>query len=494
MKINFDKINELRKEKGLSILGLCKLAEISRTTLWSWEKNRQRPSESRIIKLAHVLNVSTSVISNLKDNNQISQLDYSDAVDSWQSLVDMNKSHQQDKFNNFISEISSLNNNMNQVKMIIEALTSSMETNFYMKDTQQKYIICSNSFLNTIGLKYNFRIFGKSDADFFSIKEAKANTKQDSKVLAEGKPIRNIEMYIPGSRKKKWGIASKYPVRDNTNNIIGLIGIFIDITDKKKAEEKNDIFLKVLDAIPYVIGLKGDEYLYMNKTIETLSGHSLENIINSGNEHLDSKSNYAPDTKKLKKDEARIGKNIHRNNICRILKSNGDILWIHNTNIHEIINNKKYGIGIARDYTEEQQKEVELASYQRMLEQLSKNSNDIIWGFEFTKNWHLLPYFLNENFEKLTGYSKDDFLYKKPELEASLLYDEKFNKESILSIIHSDYHSGIEKGLLNKTETENFKFEIIAKDEKLISLQTSVSLIDIIGVNISYFGKATLIT
>ena len=157
-------------------------------------------------------------------------------------------------------------------------------------------------------------------------------------------------------------------------------------------------------------------------------------------------------------------------------------------------NNKKIGIGISRDYTEEQQKEVELASYQQMLEQLSKKSNDIFWGFEFTKDGKILPYFLNDNFERLTGYLKKDFLFKKPKLEASIIIDEEFKREPIFSIIHPDYHFEINKGLLNKSETEEFEFKIITKDAKLILLVTSVSKIDITGVNISYFGKAVFMS
>ena len=284
--------------------------------------------------MAQVLGVSVSVISDLKEVRQTSQPDYTNAINSWQSLVDMNKSQQQNKFNNFISEISDLHNNMNQVKMIIEALTSSMETNFYIKDIQQKYILCSNTFLNTVGLKSNYKPFGKTDTDFFSINEAKINTKQDAEVLIGGKSIKNIEMHIPGSRKKKWGFASKYPVIDINNNTIGLIGIFIDITEKKKTEEKNDMLIKLLDTIPYSIGAAyKHDYFFINKACEIQIGYSREEIIQGGNELIDKITHYTPDVEKLNKEAARIGEEINRNNIARIFKVDGNIHWIHNIGI-----------------------------------------------------------------------------------------------------------------------------------------------------------------
>ncbi|HBM15770.1 MAG TPA: hypothetical protein DD381_05420 [Lentisphaeria bacterium] len=60
----------------------------------------------------------------------------------------------------------------------------------------------------------------------------------DKEVLTTGKSILDKEDYIPGNRKTKWGIMSKIPILDLDGKIEGLLGFFVDITDRKKAEEE----------------------------------------------------------------------------------------------------------------------------------------------------------------------------------------------------------------------------------------------------------------
>ena len=67
--------------------------------------------------------------------------------------------------------------------------------------------------------------------------EAKENHDQDYNILLTGKSIIKQENYIPGSRKKKWGLINKTPIFDITGKITGIMSSFIDITDRKLAEK-----------------------------------------------------------------------------------------------------------------------------------------------------------------------------------------------------------------------------------------------------------------
>ena len=65
MLVNFEKIHLYRKQRKITNKGFCELCEIGRTTLWDWEHGKSTPSEDKIRKIAKVLGVSSTDISDL---------------------------------------------------------------------------------------------------------------------------------------------------------------------------------------------------------------------------------------------------------------------------------------------------------------------------------------------------------------------------------------------------------------------------------------------
>jgi PAS domain S-box-containing protein len=127
-------------------------------------------------------------------------------------------------------------------------------------------------------------VAGKSDDCFFSIKEAKLNNEQDKKVLQTGKAIKDIEQYIPGSRKKKWGIISKLPITDNDNKTIGILGIILDITEKKEAEKIRTLFedsLKDSNDVIWMRELDTNKLVYVSKSVTKLTGYTTTHFKNN---------------------------------------------------------------------------------------------------------------------------------------------------------------------------------------------------------------------
>ena len=104
MNVYYDKIEKIRNKRGLSIDGVCRLTGITRTTLWRWEKGKQTPSETNMLKLARVLDVSVNEISDMQESSIIERQDFTNAVDSWQLLTQMDKKQQKDKFANIMTE------------------------------------------------------------------------------------------------------------------------------------------------------------------------------------------------------------------------------------------------------------------------------------------------------------------------------------------------------------------------------------------------------
>ncbi|MCP4177545.1 MAG: PAS domain-containing protein [bacterium] len=238
MKLDLDKIQDLREDKGLSINGLSKLLGVCRTTLWKWIKGLLIPNENKVRKLADVLEVPVNKISDLDAAQPKSKQTLNTLASSLQSFGDANMQKQQKKFEYFTKTINDLNKELVNTNIITRALLSSTDILFYIKDLNLEYITANNAFIENLKLNQDFIVTGKMDEDFITLSEAERNSKEDRTVITSGKPVVNREGIIPGSRRRRWGIISKHPVYDSENKIAGLVASFVDITDKKRKETK----------------------------------------------------------------------------------------------------------------------------------------------------------------------------------------------------------------------------------------------------------------
>jgi transcriptional regulator with XRE-family HTH domain len=236
MKLDPVKVDELRKEKGLSVNGLSHLLGVCRTTIWKWIRGLLIPNERKVRKLADVLEVPVNEISDLsgsapQSNSKISN--FASALDSFAGSGILKK---QQEFQAFSTALNKLNQETVYTNIILKAILSSTDFIIYIKDAEQKYITASSSFIANLNLLPGYSVIGKTDEDFFTVRGAKNNSDEDSKVINTGDSVINREAYIPGSRRKKWGLISKYPIFDNEKKISGVIGIIHDISDKKAKE------------------------------------------------------------------------------------------------------------------------------------------------------------------------------------------------------------------------------------------------------------------
>ena len=121
-------------------------------------------------------------------------------------------------------------------------------------------------------------MLGKTDYDFFPQSEAKINNEMDKEVIACGKSIIDKECYIPGNRKAKWGIMSKIPILDSEDRIEGVVGHFVDITARRKAEEEYDRIVNMSPNLICVTGMDG-YFKFVNPAWEKLLGYTSDELL-----------------------------------------------------------------------------------------------------------------------------------------------------------------------------------------------------------------------
>jgi PAS domain S-box-containing protein len=141
---------------------------------------------------------------------------------------------------------------------ILQHIIDLLPTRIFWKDLNLKYLGCNMAFAKDAGKKSPKEMIGKDDFQMVWKEQAKAYRKDDNAVIRSGKAKANFEepQTTPDGRRI-WLRTSKIPLTDGKKKIIGIIGMYDDITEIKNAEEElreNEAFLNEVGRIAKIGG------------------------------------------------------------------------------------------------------------------------------------------------------------------------------------------------------------------------------------------------
>ncbi|MEK6589162.1 MAG: PAS domain-containing protein [Nitrospinota bacterium] len=116
------------------------------------------------------------------------------------------------------------------------ALIENLPQKIFLKDENSAYILCNENFARDLKIKPE-EITGKTDYDFFPIELAEKYRMDDKRVMKSGGVTSIEERYIQEG-KEFFVHTVKVPFKDEKAGISGILGIFWDITEKKRNEEE----------------------------------------------------------------------------------------------------------------------------------------------------------------------------------------------------------------------------------------------------------------
>ncbi|MFX1399524.1 MAG: PAS domain S-box protein, partial [Promethearchaeota archaeon] len=146
-------------------------------------------------------------------------------------------------------------------------------------------------------------IIGKTSFDLFPSEQAEKFRKDDLDVITNKKSKLNIEESADFPEGKIFSITSKVPHFDEKGEVIGTIGLAIDITDRKvmeqKLKESEEKYRSVIDALTRIgIGIDivdlNFKILYQNKVLEDLFGQSEGKLCHKTYLGLDEQCDFCP--------------------------------------------------------------------------------------------------------------------------------------------------------------------------------------------------------
>ena len=125
-----------------------------------------------------------------------------------------------------------------------KALLSTIPAFVYFKDRNGNYIAANKVFADKTGTSVD-EIAGKTDYDFFPKAQADAHRAHDYEVMESGEPKYDIEELVTeADGRVVWTSTSKTPFFGSGGEVIGMVGMTLDITERKKAEDQIKAALK----------------------------------------------------------------------------------------------------------------------------------------------------------------------------------------------------------------------------------------------------------
>ncbi|MEI6308908.1 MAG: PAS domain S-box protein [bacterium] len=188
-----------------------------------------------------------------------------------------------------ITERKQAEESLQNERSILRTLIDNIPDSIYSKDLTCRKTLANLTEVRYLGAKSESEVLGKDDFEFYPKEIAEGFFADDQSVMQSGQPVLNKEeLVINETGQKRWLLTSKLPLKDESGNITGIVGIGRDITARKQAEEalreSEHRLADIIDFLPdatFAVNKKG-EVIAWNHSMEELTGALKEELIGKG--------------------------------------------------------------------------------------------------------------------------------------------------------------------------------------------------------------------
>jgi PAS domain S-box-containing protein len=123
---------------------------------------------------------------------------------------------------------------IDRTNALLRAITDGTTDAVFVKDRDGKYLLFNRAAAGFVGKPIS-AVLGRDDRDLFDPQSARFAMERDRNVMAAGQAQTHEEELTAAGETRVY-LATKAPYRDESGNVIGLIGVSRDITERKAAE------------------------------------------------------------------------------------------------------------------------------------------------------------------------------------------------------------------------------------------------------------------
>jgi PAS domain S-box-containing protein len=165
-------------------------------------------------------------------------------------------------------------------RAILQYVVDNVPYCIFWKDTESRYLGCNKSFAALDGRSDPRGMVGKTDYDTAWRAHAEAYRRFDRETMERGVPLLNQEEVTRDDQGREMVIlTSKVPLRNDTGDVIGLLGIIVDISERKLIETE---LSRAKEQAEQALRVKGEFLANMShelRTPLTLVSSPLESLL-----------------------------------------------------------------------------------------------------------------------------------------------------------------------------------------------------------------------
>ncbi|MCF7849228.1 MAG: PAS domain S-box protein [Kiritimatiellales bacterium] len=128
---------------------------------------------------------------------------------------------------------------LRESQRMLQLIMNTIPICVFWKDRDSVYLGCNQAFTKMCGLPSIEDVVGKTPFDVFDQESAAEIIEQDQQVITANEPLYNyLHAYTRTDGGTGWRESSKIPLHDEEGVVVGVLGIWRDVTDQKQAEER----------------------------------------------------------------------------------------------------------------------------------------------------------------------------------------------------------------------------------------------------------------
>jgi len=309
-----------------------------------------------------------------------------------------------------ISDRKRTEEELRQKNAILNLINESAPTPIFVKDREGRIIYANPATLEALG-KTADQVIGRRDRDLYPIAELGAIVSANDQRIMESGQTEVVEESPDGIRTF---LGMKAPYRNEAGEVIGLIGICNDITNRKLAEvalqEQTKLLQVIIDSIGdgLILANQQGEFVLFNQAAVGIFGQ-----LTNEKSHQEWSSTYGlflADQKTLFPDNelplARAIKGEYVNDVeVFVRRENSEDRWVSISGypVIDTSNEIQGGVVVCRDITERKQSESALLESEARFRNMANNAPFMVWVTDSTGYCN----FLSESWYEFTGQTQE---------------------------------------------------------------------------------------
>jgi len=288
-----------------------------------------------------------------------------------------------------ITEQKETQDRLEKEEQLLRTLVGSLPDCVYVKDREHRFVMANEATALVMGAASTEALLGKTDGDFYEAAQAVQYREEEEEVMSRGWPLLNKEQDTVDSQGRlRYLLTTKVALRDSREEVVGLVGVSRDVTDRRRAEENlresEERFRQLAENIGEIFWLydvASRRFLYVSPGYESVFGRSVKELYDRAETWTEAV--HDEDAERVHFHFAQEREGIPFESQYRIVRPDGGVRWVKDRGFAVTDEQGKvYRLaGIAEDITERKQARQALEISEEKYRGLYEGSRD---GIAFT--------------------------------------------------------------------------------------------------------------